>query len=541
MSKMVAIKVQGPNGDLRRFTLPDTTGAAGTNFPPRWADVERQIATLHNITVPFTTTYTDEDNEEIVIDTDVELADLLASAKSRGASSIKFAVKLSGGNEDPHVSKSSVATFRSQASQNIAAYLPETPTAATLNNEGWKVIIDEGSSSPSPPSNSSLSGTSYGSVSSSGILRRSAIGAGQQQPATQEFGAGGISSQPAVIDPFNPFVTTTPSSEQTTSMRYPTLQEFELSTAASTGVDPAALAALRRPPTTDVLLGASSSQDQSEFSQSLLADLEAEALREREKQRQLEAELLALLEENRRALEDQRRNPTDVSTDPLSNLPANSTSATSSSRMPADVQKFFDQVRSILARYPNSFPQLAAVVEQQIRTNVHTSLEIAMSQIQAALSNLQKAASAVSTTSTADLSKMARDATYRAAVEANNASRRAYEEARSAARAAREMYKSRKTGATAPISPQAGYASQASAAASQGYGLGLPTDPRWSGAPSAVGLQNASSTDQGFSEALVRLREMGFLDDDLNRDLLAENAGDVGKVVEALSRLGLSS
>ncbi|KAI8843048.1 hypothetical protein BC829DRAFT_297577 [Chytridium lagenaria] len=88
---MLAIKVVGPDRVTRRFSVD-------TAVVHTWEDIERQIKTLHALSEPFYVTYLDEDNEEIRIDSDGELADLIAGAKRQGLSSLRFTVTLKDGS-----------------------------------------------------------------------------------------------------------------------------------------------------------------------------------------------------------------------------------------------------------------------------------------------------------------------------------------------------------------------------------------------------------------------------------------------------------
>ncbi|KAJ1542758.1 hypothetical protein HK405_009739, partial [Cladochytrium tenue] len=165
------------------------------------------------------------------------------------------------------------------------------------------------------------------------------------------------------------------------------------------------------------------------------------------------------------------------------------------------------------------------------------------------------------------LPRLVNEAAVRAAIDANHASRKAFEDARKAARAARDIYRLGRRGgghhaafplaAASTAAAPAEYGAAAAEAASRGFGLGTPEDPRWAGGPSSTSASapplpsrhaDAGTTGSGggggegelYAAQVARLREMGFTDAELCRDLLAEHDGEVAGVVEALARLGLA-
>jgi hypothetical protein len=77
------------------------------------------------------------------------------------------------------------------------------------------------------------------------------------------------------------------------------------------------------------------------------------------------------------------------------------------------------------------------------------------------------------------------------------------------------------------------YETQASLAASKGFGLGAPSHPVF------TNNQNSSSNkgSSNYESQMETLVDMGFLNVELNRDLLEVNDGNVEKVVEVLARL----
>ncbi|KAJ3106650.1 hypothetical protein HDU96_008144 [Phlyctochytrium bullatum] len=514
---MLAIKVVGPGPDrvTRRFSVPAQAGST------TWADMERSIRTLHSIAPSATVvvTYLDEDNEEICIDSDAELADLIASAARRNQTSIRFTVNLKeamGNASDPRESFNSVATYRTQASQNLSSILPPPPSPKSFDREGWQVL-DDGTPSHSAAAHTSSSSSSYG--------RNVHIhsGSSDERPSSQAFdsyrdsgsdGAGG-----------------------------PTTHSF--SSIHSQAINPLDdSAAFERVPPLFPPLNAEASPS-SNPPPSYAADMKA--------RQDVEQRLLAVIAENEARLQEMKKNPNYAPGSAAAAAPASS--AAGLGGLPEDVRKFLDQVRGVVANYPEALRQLNIIVDQQIARNVNANLEYAIMQIQASIARVhaQSVDLAGSANDTVDkFSKAAREAAYKARIEAYDASRRAYEEARSAARMAREAFKSARSGrgggmaASSSSSPpstaakvpppsavavqdEVAYAERARMAAEAGFGLGVP--PAKAAAAAAVASQNA------YAKQLAKLTDMGFTDEGLNMDLLSQNDGEVEKVVELLMEL----
>ncbi|KAJ3279750.1 hypothetical protein HDU76_009405, partial [Blyttiomyces sp. JEL0837] len=313
----IAVKVVGPpcpNGQdtpvTRRFTLSlDPT--------PRWSDVESQITSLHNISLPFTVTYLDEDNEEIRIDRDSELLDLIASAQRRNLASIRLTVKNVGNistiSEDPRRSDSSVATFRTQASQNLSsAFLPPPPSAAALNAEGWKVTQSRPGSQQFENRSSLNDDTNNGHYISQPIDQHQLMAGGGQYPAH-------------------------PHSPQHHHPHLPSHQHY-----SPYGY-------------------ASQASTMGNGMNSHLLD--AAALEEREKQMRLEAELFSLLAHQQRVVEEQQRGTASGSGISIGDVTA-ALKDTKLNSSQDDVSKFLEQVKSVVGRHPDYTGQFLRVIEQ---------------------------------------------------------------------------------------------------------------------------------------------------------------------------------
>ncbi|KAJ3417280.1 hypothetical protein HDV05_005736 [Chytridiales sp. JEL 0842] len=485
-----------------------------------------QIKTIHGIpsSASIVVTYRDEDDEDIAIDTDAELNDLIKSTIQRGAASVRFTVKLvKDGNaessspvpkSDPYGSTDSFATFNSQqVSQNISSFLPTPPSPSTLHNEGWKVTVDEGS-----PPHSSSARVAPAYASSSSAMSRFGVDSGDfERPASQPF----VLNESGILSPTS------------SKVEYPSLPDRS---------------SLSRSP-----LGVSSST----APQTSTADPDA--------QRKMESEIMAVIAEHRAMMKG---------------IPAPESGSGSSTASPEDgkeksknvVLEFLDKIREIIKkRNPEMVSKIDKVISK-VRSNMHATLELAISEIQQALTRLQHtynttiptAYSHLSTQSQAltnnltqtsqsilkgasdfqeSVTRSTRDFATKAAIEANNASKRAFEEAKEAARRVSHLAgssSSQKTPAesepSTTLDPPLGassdaksssYESQAYEAATKGFGLGTPTDPRYK-----------TSTQKGKFEAEVQqLADMGFLDVELNRDLLRMNDGSLERVVEVLARL----
>ncbi|KAJ3032969.1 hypothetical protein HDV00_006878 [Rhizophlyctis rosea] len=81
----VVFKVAYGPSLLRRFVLEDPADL-------KWHKFEKKICTLHSTPPPIRVSYTDEDGDEIVLDSDAELADLVAEVQNGRTSSIRLRV-----------------------------------------------------------------------------------------------------------------------------------------------------------------------------------------------------------------------------------------------------------------------------------------------------------------------------------------------------------------------------------------------------------------------------------------------------------------
>ncbi|KAJ3217320.1 hypothetical protein HDU67_008122 [Dinochytrium kinnereticum] len=539
MSSMLAIKVVGPGPDrvTRRFSISTTAKAA-------WEDVEKQIKALHSITGAFYVTYLDEDNEEIRIDSDAELADLIASAQRQNQSSIRFTVSLKeglGNAPDPRESTNSVATYRTQASQNLSSIIPPPPSPKSFDREGWQVL-DDGTPSSTSASNSTSASQSFG--------RNFHIhsGSSEERPTSQPYEFYRDSAADA-----------------TTSFASVHSQTF--SNAHPTNPFDDAAAFERVPPLFPVVspTGPSATADAS-FDPKARADIESK--------------LHAVIAENEARVEDMKKNAKIGEKERLSQTPptpagrVSSTLGSAYASLPEEVKKFIEQVRSAVASSPEALRQLNLIVDQQIARNVNVNLEYAIQQIQASIAKVHhtsveafNASASTASEATDKFSKAAREATYKARIEAYDASRRAYEEAKSAARMAKEAFRQARGtggGATGSSSSLATasyavpttsfekpkdssppsylstdgsgkpYAETAKSAAESGFGLGLPFPPF---SPDAERGSNGVNNRAIYVKQLDKLRDMGFVDEGLNMDLLSQNDGEVERVVEVLMQL----
>ncbi|KAJ3098225.1 hypothetical protein HDU97_004177 [Phlyctochytrium planicorne] len=506
MSAMLAIKVVGPGPErvTRRFSINPSEKSS-------WESIERQIKTLHGINTPIIVTYLDEDNEEIRIDSDVELADLIASAQRQNLSSIRFSVSLKdamGNASDPRESINSVATYRTQASQNLSSIIPPPPSPKSFDREGWQVL-DDGTpvgSSGAHASSSSLSYGRFGNQFSS---------SSDDRPVSQPLdmyrdsasGSEAYNSQP----------------RYDISITYPSLSPFD---------DSHALESV--PPLFPTPTPTSA------------PDYKARA--------EVEAKIFAVIAENEAKLKDEENNEKAAPEPSASTSSSAPAPGSTGGGLPEDVRKFIDQVRSVVSSYPEALKQLNVIVDQQIAKNVNVSLEYAIHQIQASIAKVHQTGIDVLNSESAEkFSKTAREAAYRARIEAYDASRRAYEEARSAAKMAKEAFRQARRGpnaaastssssssiptpASTPASEKgtppsylsrssADYEEAAKAARDSGYGIGLPS-------------YGASERDPArYEKQKAKLRDMGFTDEGLNADLLEQNDGQVEKVVEMLMQL----
>ncbi|KAJ3194708.1 60 kDa SS-A/Ro ribonucleoprotein [Irineochytrium annulatum] len=545
----LAIKVTlGEN--TRRFTIHPQEKHS-------WHDIDRQIRQLHGV-LPSSTLhviYLDEENEEISIDSDAELADLIATTLRNGASSIKFTARVkvaantsgstnADSREEQRRSIASNATFRTQASQNLSSIIPPPPSPHAFEREGWQVQYDGGErdiGNVGPHASARDQAAAYSSHSSFASQyasnRSFYLNDDSDRPASQPFNIHDHS-------PSRRSDAAGPSDADIAAIRYPDLASFEAS-----NIPP-----LFPPTQTDD---------------------------EIKRQSELQAKLLALIAENEVILEEKRRSSAGSSAAggekaaekavPADGAPAAPTTPSTASavaaggpkRLPDDVGKFLDQCRSIVAHYPEAVNQLNLVIDQQLKSNVHANLEYAMSMIQTSLMKAQRAgASYLNSPEAQRLSKAAREAAYRARIDGYDASRQAYEEAKIAARRAREAFRSaRRQNSTTSTSgelagaggvttyirvgqqpgpgssgaDQARYAASASAAAKAGYGIGLP--PIAKGSTAAPGGGAGGVDPQRYATQMKKLADMGFKDPSLNRDLLDANNGEVERVVEALMQL----
>ncbi|KAJ3023259.1 UNVERIFIED_CONTAM: hypothetical protein HDU68_008703 [Siphonaria sp. JEL0065] len=126
----VQCKVTGPAGTIRKCALTE-------EHQKSWLALEQEIKTLHGLNGPVSVNYLDEDNDQILIDSDGELATLLKWVAQTKATSIKMIVNPAFPSmlPDQYNSTNSMASFRTQDS--FSGVIP-TPEGAFNSTDSWR-------------------------------------------------------------------------------------------------------------------------------------------------------------------------------------------------------------------------------------------------------------------------------------------------------------------------------------------------------------------------------------------------------------------
>ncbi|KAJ3276688.1 hypothetical protein HK104_003641, partial [Borealophlyctis nickersoniae] len=358
---------------LRRFNVE-----AGQSLT--WNTLEQRIRALHSLTGPILVTYTDEDGDEIALDSDTELEELLNHSNPAQPATFKFRVRLRG-----------LETSSSLGGESRISSARSSIMAADAM-DSWH-LLGTGGELPPPE-----------------------VGSAAEQLRSAADRLARITGNPLLPDE----VQSSSNSPAGATMTEKVDQEAPVPWSNGLMSD-LELSQMHGP--TEVIEEGPEADKTEEPSEAGSQNSEVPSLK-------------GIESEGERAETDREHHTESSDRDERANDAQSSQNTSDGANLGAEIHRLTEQVRQMLAAHPEVVAQVNSAVEQ-IQTVMTSNFELVFSQLQTALQSPQMQ-NVFRTAQEASSNAM------RGATDAAEISRRAYEDARAAAEAGRRAWEQRR-------------------------------------------------------------------------------------------------